>query len=317
MQSIEERYAIGAKAMVLLLAVNIPLGALKLAFGVTSMSAALVSSSIMTTMTALTTVSTLTSMRLATRRADKQRFFVQSKLGVMFSRLVATLLVIFGIIIARGNAVNLLTGDYARPKWPALLLALASILIKEACYITTRRAAARTHNSAIMTEAVYQRIDMGGSLVAFFGALIGMLWVPALDPVAGIIIGAGLSWMGLQLWWNSIAELLEEKLEPQLMGSIRKVLDAVRTRQGKFTLREATARKYGGFVYVDVKVGMDPSITLLESHAASERIENLIKRALPFVSGVDVDAEPSTDGGEDFDCGAEEQAREPKAEDQG
>lgn len=126
-----------------------------------------------------------------------------------------------------------------------------------------------------------------------------------------------MSWMGLQLWWNSIAELLEEKLEPQLMASIGKVLESVRTRQGKFTLREATARKYGGFVYVDVKVGMDPSITLLESHAASERIESLIKRALPFVSGVDVDAEPSSDEPADYYGGAEEQPSEPKSDDQG
>ena len=131
MQTIEERYSIGAKALILLLAINIPLAAVKLIFGISSMSAALVSSSILTTMTALTTVSTLTAMRLATRRADKQKFFVQSKLGVMFSRLVATLLVIFGIVISRGNAVNLITGDYARPRWPAVLIAAISIIIKE------------------------------------------------------------------------------------------------------------------------------------------------------------------------------------------
>lgn len=292
MQTIEERYSIGAKALILLLAINIPLAAVKLVFGISSMSAALVSSSILTTMTALTTVSTLTAMRLATRRADKQKFFVQSKLGVMFSRLVATLLVIFGIVISRGNAVNLITGDYARPRWPAILIAAISIIIKEYAYIVTRRAAARTHNSAIMTEAINQRIDMGVAAGAMLGALIGMLWVPALDPVMGMMIGAALAWMGLQLWWTSIAELLEEKLDPQLIGSIKKVLEAVPARSGKFTLKEATARKYGGFVYVEVVVGMDPSISLFESHSAADRIESLIKKALPFVSGVDVEAEP-------------------------
>lgn len=292
MQTIEERYSIGAKALVKLLAVNLPLAAVKLVVGVMSMSASLVSSSILTTMTSLTAVSTLTAMRLATRRADKDRFFVQSKMGVMFSRLVATLLIILGIIVSRGNVVNLITGDYSRPRWPAILIAAISVVVKEFAYISSRRAAAMTHNSAIMTEAVYQRIDMGVSAGALVGTAIGMLWVPAIDSVMGAFIGAALSWMGLQLWWNSIAELLEEKIDPSLMGSITKVLQNASSKEGSLVLRQATERKYGGFVYVDVVVGMDPSISLFESHAAEDRIEALIKRALPFVSGVDVEAVP-------------------------
>lgn len=297
MQTIEERYSIGARALVTLIAVNIPLAAMKLFAGIYSGSSSLVSSSIVTTMTALTAVSTVTTMRLATRPADKKRFFIQSKLGIIFTRLVATLLIIFGISLARGNIVNLMTGDYGRPSWWALLFAAASMLVKEYCYIITRRAAARAHNSAIMTEAVYQRIDMGSSAGAVIGSALGHLLFPAIDPIFGAVIAVALTWMGLQLWWNSVVELLEEKLEPQLIGSIKRVLATYGGESGMLTLKRAAARKYGGFVYVDVAVGMNPEMSLFESHKAEDEIERLIKKALPFVSGVDVDAEP-TDGDE-------------------
>jgi len=90
LHTIEERYSIGAKSLLVLLAINIPLAAAKLFFGIKSGSSALVSSSIITTMTALTTVSTIATMRLATRPADKRKFFVQTKLGVIFTRIVST-----------------------------------------------------------------------------------------------------------------------------------------------------------------------------------------------------------------------------------
>ena len=306
LNTIEERYAIGAKTLLVLLAINIPLAAVKLLAGIMSGSSALVSSSIITTMTALTTVSTLTAMRLATRPADKRKFLVQSKLGVIFTRLVATSLVIFGIILVRGNIVNLLTEDYGRPSWTAIPFCALSVMLKEYAYIITRSSAARTHNSAVMTEAIYQRIDMGASAIALLGALLGMLLFPIVDPLLGIVIAVALSWMGLQLWWNSIVELLEEKLEPQLIGSIKRVLAGFTAKTGKITLKQATTKKYGGFVYVDVVVGMDPSISLYASHEAADGIEEMIKKALPFVSGVDVQAEPIEGHGEFPDLGTEE-----------
>jgi len=292
LHTIEERYSIGAKSLLVLLAINIPLAAAKLFFGIKSGSSALVSSSIITTMTALTTVSTIATMRLATRPADKRKFFVQTKLGVIFTRIVSTFLLIFGIILARGNIENLLTGDYGKPGWMAIPVLIASVLLKEYAYIIARSAAARTHNSAVMTEAVYQRMDMGTSAVALVGTLLGMFAAPIIDPLAGTLIAVTLSWMGLQLFWNSVVELLEEKLEPQLIGSIKRTLVSMKGNGGKVVLKEASARKYGGFVYVDVVVGMDPSISLFASHKAADSIEALIKKALPFVSGVDVQAEP-------------------------
>ncbi len=305
LNTIEERYSIGARTLLILLAINIPLAAIKLVAGIVSGSSALVSSSIITTMTALTTVSTITEMRLATRPADKRKFFMQSRLGVIFTRLVATALVIFGIVLVRGNIVNLLTGDYGRPSWIAIPVCVLSVILKEYAYIITRSSAAKTHNSAVMTEAIYQRIDMGASAIALLGATLGMLLFPVIDPLFGVVIAAALSWMGLQLWWNSIVELLEEKLEPQLIGSIKRVLAGFNGSTGKITLKQATTKKYGGFVYVDVVVGMDPSISLYASHEAADRIEDMIKRALPFVSGVDVQAEPAEGHGGSEDLGAD------------
>lgn len=296
MHTIEERYSVGAKSLLLLLAINIPLAAVKLLLGILSGSSALVSSAIITTMTALTTVATITTMRLATRSADKRKFFVQTKMGVIFTRLVSTFLLIFGIILARGNIENLLTGDYDKPGWIALPVLVVSVLLKEYAYIITRSAAAKTHNSAMMTEAVYQRIDMGTSAAALLGALLGMFAAPIIDPLAGTLIALTLSWMGLQLFWNSVVELLEEKLEPQLIGSIKRTLASMNGDGGKVVLKDASARKYGGFVYVDVVVGMDPSLSLFASHQAADSIEAMIKKALPFVSGVDVQAEPMLDG---------------------
>ena len=151
-------------------------------------------------MTALTTVSTLTAMRLATEPADKRKFFVQSKLGVIFTGwlpIVGDL----GIILVRGNIVNLLT-KAGRPSWTAIPFCALSVMLKE-CAISCQELGGedpqqRSHDGSDIPE------DRHGSWIAT-QALFGMLLFP-MSPSAELVIAVAV-WMGLQLRWIIVDSL--------------------------------------------------------------------------------------------------------------
>lgn len=72
----------------------------------------------------------------------------------------------------------------------ALVVAVVSIIVKEAMYWYTRATAKRIGSGALMADAWHHRSDALSSVGSFIGILGARIGLPVFDPIASVIICA-------------------------------------------------------------------------------------------------------------------------------
>ena len=109
-------------------------------------------------------------------------------------------LIISGLLVGTGAGIGwqsiehmqlILAGkSLGTPTGIALVGAVISIAVKELLYQSTMRVGERHDSKLIKANAWHHRSDAVSSVVALVGVVGGMLSVPIVDPVAGLLVSA-------------------------------------------------------------------------------------------------------------------------------
>jgi len=183
----------------------------------------------------------------------------------------------------------------------AIVLAAASVVIKEGMYRWTKRVATELRSPALQANAWHHRLDGLSSLVSLVGVAGNAVGVPVLDPIAGALV----SWMVVRMGWDigfdNARQLVDVLPDPQVMHTVEELLrDAGLAKLGeeldhvhspllaKFRYTSLRARTAGQDVFVDLKLTLanpeDIKTTTAEEIAeAIEEIREHVK-ATPSLS---------------------------------
>lgn len=142
-----------------------------------------------------------------------------------------------------------------------------------------------------MAEALHHRSDALSSVGTFAGILGGRLGLPILDPVAGFVVAMMIIWMGLKIIRASSDELMDAQTDPETVNAVRVAAVGV---GGVCDVHSVVIRKYGGDSYVDLRIGVDPSISVVMGHEIAMQVESMIRLECPSVRGVLVHVDPES-----------------------
>jgi cation diffusion facilitator family transporter len=284
-----------ARASYIGAAVNVFQTLIKIGFGILGQSAALIADGIHSLSDLLSDLLVIIAVRLGSREADYDHPYGHRRFET-----IAT--VILGIsLIAVGGAItwsvmNRMTHPEHLPVPNAIGLgiALVSILVNEWLYHYTKRIARQTRSKLLLANAWHQRSDAISSIVVLFGIGAVMLGYPLADAIAAIVVALMIAKIGLNLVLESIKELVDTSLPPNLVAEIRTTIMGIDGVEGIHLLR---TRHMGEDALIDAHIVVDPRITVSEGHSIGDTVRDELISRFDDVMDVLVHVDPEDDEG--------------------
>ena len=288
-ESVTEARRGAAQATLISIVGNALLVAGKMIGGLSVGSTALIADSVHSAADLASDVMVIIGVWLGTKPADDEHPYGHGKFETLATIIISVMLLAASVGIIT-NAVRELIAGITRPvAWPILIIAGASVLIKELLYHYTVRLGRRLHLTSMIANAWHHRSDALSSLAVLGGAIIGLLGWGHGDQVGALVVGAMISLVGVRFIYSSLGELLEARADSSIREQIQCVLDGFSEIHDAHDIR---TRRVGRAIHLDLHVLVAPDLSLLKAHEISERLEQALQRSIQNTLDVLVHVEP-------------------------
>jgi cation diffusion facilitator family transporter len=218
------------------------------------------------------------------------------KMQAIASIIVSVLLLFVGVEIVFA-AIKALAGQEPRtPKAFAFIAIVLSMLIKEAIFQYKVRIGRKLASQLLITNAKDYRSDVFSSIIALIGvggAALGKQFdlpmLVYLDPIASLFIAFLVIRMGYQLIvsniHSSVVPMLQHEDTDELIKSVQHI-------KGVIAVDDLRAREHGHYVIVDVKISVNPKISVIEGHEIARMVKYYLMKRFIHVSNVFVHVNP-------------------------
>ncbi|SYX82279.1 cation diffusion facilitator family transporter [Paenibacillus alvei] len=254
----------------------------------------------------------LVGLKAAKRPPDKDHPYGHGKAESIAAIIVSVLLLVVGIELAISAAKSIWNGKVVVPEWYALAAIILSIVAKECMFQYKFRLGKRLSSQALIANAWEHRSDVYSSIAALagvggamIGGKLGISWLLYLDPIAGAVVALLVLRMGYRLVLDSIHSTMDHVLHDE---DANPLIRAVQSVDGVITVDELRAREHGHYVIVDVKISVNPRLTVAEGHTVAKRVKKHLLQRFIHVADVFVHVNP-------FDPGFPYRSQEARGED--
>ena len=276
------------------LIVNAMLSAGKFLVGTLAHSAALVSDGAHSLSDVMSTVVVMIGVKVSDKDADEGHPYGHEKLESIAALVLAGMLFVTGLLIGFESVRGYISGSgFKMPGVAALIVAAASILIKEWMFRYTKRIAKHERSDALMADAWHHRSDALSSVGSFIGILGARLGVQVLEPIACVLIALLIVKTAIDIFREATNKLVDKALTPSQEAEMRR---AAMDIPGVETVNSFKSRLFGNRAYVDISIGVDPNLTIGEAHDIAEAVHDALEAGFPDVKHCMVHEEPGGRG---------------------
>jgi cation diffusion facilitator family transporter len=202
-----------------------------------------------------------------------------------------------GVWILYGSVTTIMGGVYESPKLIAVLAAAATILVKETLYRYSMRVGGALGSPALLAIDKDHRKDAVTSVATLIGVGCAYLGVRMMDPIAAGLTSFFIFHIGYQTFRISAHELMDGQPETQEVAEIATLAAGV---EGVDRVHEIRARRSGQYLIIDLKLDMDPQMTVKQSHDIATWVKERIFEHFSNVGDVMIHINPSDEPHEDL-----------------
>ncbi|MBO5488542.1 MAG: cation transporter [Eubacterium sp.] len=258
--------------------VNVILAVGKLIAGVLGNSAAMVSDAVHSASDVFSTIVVMIGVKIAGKESDHDHQYGHERLESVAALILAIVLAATGCGIGYSGLQAIMNqsngGTIAIPTMMPLIAAIVSIALKEAMYWYTILAARKIHSDVLKADAWHHRSDAMssvGSLVGIAGAKMGY---PIFDSIASVVICLFILKVSYDIFRDAIGKMTDKACDVQMVDEMVKVVNA---QEGVLALDDIKTRMFGNKVYVDIEIGVDGELKLIDAHEIAERVHDEIE----------------------------------------
>ncbi|MFC0474318.1 cation diffusion facilitator family transporter [Robertmurraya beringensis] len=255
---------------------NLVLAILKWVIGVYANSRALVADAVNSASDVAGSLAVFIGLRAAKQPPDEDHPYGHGKAESIAAIIVAVLLVLVGFEIGK-SSFQAFFQPIEAPKLIALVAVIVSIAIKEAMFRYTYKTGKKLNSDALIVTAYDHRSDVYSSLAALVGigcAILGdklaIGWLVYADPVAGLFVSILILKLAWKLGSESIHNALDHVLHEEDTIELRKIVESIPEVK---KIDELHAREHGHYVIIDIKISVDPYITVEEGHRVGKKVK--------------------------------------------
>lgn len=290
---LSERYKQAKRVTLLGLAKNSFLSFIKILFGYTGHSHALVADGVHSLSDLLIDSLILVATRFGSKAADQEHPYGHGRIETAATAVLAFIMSLAGIGIIVDACMEIFgRRSITKPNFYVLLVALISVLANEVLYLYTKFIGRRVQSNLLLANAWHHRSDSASSLVVFVGVLGTWLGFITLDLIAAIVVGLLIIKMAWQFGLSSFQELIDTGLKEEMLTEINQCITGVAGVQAVHQLR---TRSVGGQIFLDVHIMVDPTISVSEGHYIGQQVHFCLLKQIPEIADVTLHVDPEDD----------------------
>ncbi|MBA4696038.1 MAG: cation transporter [Legionella sp.] len=292
MQDSLDRYRLAKRITLIGALSNVSLGLLKLIGGFFSHSHALVADGIHSFSDLISDLMVLLAAKYGNQEADSSHPYGHQRIETAAMLMLALLLVLAGAGIAWDAISEMLKNTPLTRGWLALSIAVLSILLNEVMFYYTYQVGKRIQSPLIEANAWHHRTDSAASLVVALGIFAAIMGFGYFDAIAAIIVGAMIIKVGVNYAWQSIKELIDTAVSPELLA---KMVEIIQNVNGVEAVHQLRSRFMGKDIYIDVHILVAPYISVSEGHFIAQHVHKALMENIEGVKDVLIHVDPEDD----------------------
>jgi len=240
---------------------------------------------------------TMIALRIGRRPFDSRHPYGHGKAESLAAIFVA--LVIFGtgagILFKAGSTI--IAGKLPQPQLIAVLAALVTIVVKEGLYRFSRTVSLKLESPAVEAIAKDHRKDALTSVATLAGVGGAYLGMGLLDPLAAALTAFFIFHIGFETFKSAAHDLMDGQPSEELILAITRLAEGV---AGVEHVHEIRCRRSGQYLIVDLKLDMDPEMTVKRSHDIATEVKRRIFERFANVGDVMIHINPHDEEHEDL-----------------
>ena len=275
----------------LAIATNTVLFVLKLSVGFLTGSIALIADGIHSLSDMTTDLAVLLGVHFGSKEADQDHPYGHGRVETFSAAFIALFLVFVGSAMIYYAAIDITKGNVTDFHIVVLIVAIVSIIVKELLYRVTKRAAIKSHSSALYANAWHQRSDALSSVAVVVGFISLKAGFNFGDQIAAIVVGLMIILVGVRVLVDCLRELTESAVDRDTIEHIKSIINADSSIRQWHKLRTRTV---GREVFLDLHILVDPDLNIAAAHKISESLENTLHEQIARPVNITVHIEPDT-----------------------
>jgi cation diffusion facilitator family transporter len=172
------------------------------------------------------------------------------------------------------NAVTIvMKGEYETPQTIAVVAALLTIIVKEWLYRFSMKTGSSLQSPALLAVAKDHRKDAITSIATLAGVTAAFFGFSIMDPLAAGLTAFFIFHIGWETFRSAAHDLMDGQPEEELLAAVTALAEGV---AGVEHVHEIKGRRSGQYLIIDLKLDMDPAMTVKESHAIATAVKKVI-----------------------------------------
>ena len=293
----DERFALADNVMKTGFLLNAVLMVMKLLAGYFGGSEAVFADGVESACDFVAILTTLIALQIGRKPFDEKHPYGHGKAESISAIFVALVIFITGGGILYTSVNSILSGSYQKPQLVAVAAALLTIIIKEWLYRYSLRRGRYLQSPALLALAKDHRKDAVTSVATLVGVTAAFFGFQVMDPLAAALTSLFIFHIGYQTFSSAAHDLMDALPSEDLLADITALAEEV---PGVEHVHEIRARRSGQYFIVDLKLEMDPEMTVKQSHAIATTVKRLIFEKFSNVGDVMIHINPHEEEHEDL-----------------
>jgi len=277
--------------------VNAVLMVVKLAAGYWGRSDAVFADGIESACDFIALLSTMIALKLGRQPYDKMHPYGHGRAENLAAIFVSLVIFSTGGWILFESIHTILGNSFKSPEPIAVAAAVLTIIIKEWLYRFSYITGKRIASPAVLAIAKDHRKDAVTSIATVIGVAGAFLGFGIMDPIAAGLTSFFILHIGWETFREAAHDLMDGSAPPDFVEEVTMLAEAV----GKVEhVHEIRARRSGQYIIIDLKIDMDPDMSVKESHAIATEVKRLIFEKYSNVGDVMIHINPHEEEHEDM-----------------
>ena len=271
--------------------INVILVIVKIALGTMGNSRALVADGVHSLTDLVTDVIVIAGLIIGSKPQDESHHYGHGKVETLAEMGLGGILILAGLAIVYDAVKAMLSGVSGPPLPIVVPAAIASIVLKEYLYHITIKAARRNDRPSLVANAWHHRSDALTSIGVLVGAGMAIMFpaMAILDALVGLVVAAMIIKVGSGIAWEAAMRIIDTAPSDDYMT---RVSDLIMSVPGVRSVRNLRMRHVGRLIAVEVHLGMDPEMSVRESHDLATEVKRFVLERDSRIFDVLVHVEP-------------------------
>lgn len=232
---------------------------------------------------------TFFAVRVGDKEADEDHNYGHQKIESVSALIETGLLFLTSAWIIYEAIKRLTTGHIeVEATWYAFAVMTFSIIVDYSRSRALSKVAKETKSQALEADALHFSSDILSSITVIVGLIFVSLGVLKADAFAAIGVSLFVLHVGYKLGRRTIDTLVDTVP----IGLPKKIKNLIKKAKGVISIKRIRVRMVGVTIFVDITITVDKDLSMRQSHAICDEIENKILFSIPEAD-VTIHTEPN------------------------